>query len=273
MIIDSFPFFDEIELLDLRLNYLDNVVEKFLIVEGTKSHQGKDKKLFFDENKSLFKKFNKKIIHHIVDDYPQIKNLEDFDHFQYDYHTRNGIGHGLKKINYKDSDILLISDVDEIPDISFFEYFRGNLTIFKQYMMYFKMNLRCTGFEYDYGDGLWPGTRMILIKDFTTAQKIRNIKPKQYGWWRIDKKKIDFFFKAGWHFRYLGDEKKLLDEFKNRSIGYSEKKLLNYSLSDLENIIKNQLELIGGEKYQTLDENSLPKIILENKKKYKKFLI
>ena len=64
-----------------------------------------------------------------------------------------------------------------------------------------------------------------------------------------------------------------MDEFKNRSIGYSEKKLLNYSLSDLENIIKNQLELIGGEKYQTLDENSLPKIILENKKKYKKFLI
>ncbi len=61
MIIDSFPFFNEIELLDLRLNYLDKQVDKFVLVEGTKSHQGKEKKLYFDKNKSLFKKYKKKL--------------------------------------------------------------------------------------------------------------------------------------------------------------------------------------------------------------------
>ena len=61
MIIDSFPFFNEIELLDLRLNYLNNNVDKFILVEGTKSHQGNNKKLYFDENKSLFKKYKNKI--------------------------------------------------------------------------------------------------------------------------------------------------------------------------------------------------------------------
>ena len=43
MIIDSFPFFNELELLDLRLNYLNNNVDKFVLVEGTKSHQEKTK--------------------------------------------------------------------------------------------------------------------------------------------------------------------------------------------------------------------------------------
>ena len=72
----------------------------------------------------------------------------------------------------------MLSDVDEIPNYNFFYKFRGNLTIFKQYMLYFHMNLRCTGFELDYGDGLWGGTRMLYFKDFKGAQKIRNIKPK-----------------------------------------------------------------------------------------------
>ena len=85
MIIDAFPFFDEIDLLDLRLNYLNSSVDKFILVEGTKSHQGKNKKLFFDENKSLFKKYKNKIIHHIVDDYPLIENYDQFDPFTYDY--------------------------------------------------------------------------------------------------------------------------------------------------------------------------------------------
>ena len=73
-------------------------------------------------------------------------------------------------------------------------------------MLYFHMNLRCTGFELDYGDGLWGGTRMLYFKDFKGAQKIRNIKPKKYRWWRIDKPKIDFLYNAGWHFRFLGNE-------------------------------------------------------------------
>ncbi len=104
----AFLSLTRIELLDLRLNYLNNSVDKFVLVEGTKSHQGKDKKLYFEENKSEFKKFENKIIHHIIDDYPPIEDQKKFDPFIYDYHTRNGIGCALEKFKTSSNDILLI---------------------------------------------------------------------------------------------------------------------------------------------------------------------
>ena len=184
---------------------------------------------------------------------------------------RNYIEKGLTEA--KEHDIILISDVDEIPNYKFFSKFRGRISIFKQYMLYFHMNLRCEGYELDCGDGLWSGTKMLLLKDFTTAQKIRNIKSKKYGWWRVDKPKVDFFYNSGWHFRFLGNQDELYKEFKNRAIGYTEKKLNTYNKSDLKNIIENQLELIGGEKYSKFDILKLPEIIINNQKKYKKYLI
>ena len=60
-IFDCFPFFDELLLLDMRLKYLNDSVKKFVLVEGTYSHQGKKKKLFFEENKSEFKKYKQRL--------------------------------------------------------------------------------------------------------------------------------------------------------------------------------------------------------------------
>ena len=92
---DCFPFFNELDLLDLRLRHLSNVIDKFIIVEGEYSHQGRKKKLYFDENKSQFKKYENKIIHIIRDNYP--KHLGDtHSDFILDYYTRNGIDEGLK---------------------------------------------------------------------------------------------------------------------------------------------------------------------------------
>ena len=162
-IFDCFPFFNELSLLDMRLNYLNKVVNKFVIIEGTHSHQGKLKKLYYDENKSLFKKYEYKIIHIIQDSYP--KHFGDtHSAFIYDYHTRNGISKGLWKCF--DSDVIMISDVDEFPDVGKFNLFNGDLTIFKHLMFYFKFNLRVKNFDYDNGDGLWPGTRMLKFELF-----------------------------------------------------------------------------------------------------------
>ena len=68
-IYDCIMYFNEDLILDLRLNILDKYVDKFVIVEGTRDHSGKDKKLNF--NKSNFKKFEKKIIYHVVEDIPK----------------------------------------------------------------------------------------------------------------------------------------------------------------------------------------------------------
>ena len=115
MIYDCFIFFNEIDLLDLRLNELDSVVDKFVIVESTETFSKKKKTLFFNENKERFSKFKDKIIHIIVDDSPELTKTSsdpggrwNIEHFQ-----RNCIERGL--VDCKPEDIILVSDVDEIP--------------------------------------------------------------------------------------------------------------------------------------------------------------
>lgn len=271
-LIDTFPFYNELELLELRLEYLNDIVDKFILVEGIYSHQGKKKDLYFEKNKSHFKKYLDKIEHIIVDDYPLINGKTYTDHFTYDYHTRNAISKGIDNVYSNDNDIIMISDVDEFPDKNLLNMFNGKLTVFKHYMFYFKFNLRCTKFEYDYGDGLWAGTRMLKKKDISTPQAIRMIKPKKYPWWRIDRKKINFI-NGGWHFRYLGNGEQLFKEFQNRSIGYTEERLKILSSKDIEEIIKNGKPLIGDEQYSIFPEEKLPKNIVNKRQKFENFFI
>ena len=119
-IIDCFIFYNELDLLTYRLNLLNDFVDYFVIVEATHTFVGKEKKLFFNENKHLFEKFNKKIIHIIVDDfpykYPNV-NVNNNDVWKNEYFQRNSISRGVNCINeLSNSDMIIISDLDEIPD-------------------------------------------------------------------------------------------------------------------------------------------------------------
>jgi len=77
MLYDCFMFFDELELLDLRLHYLDPLIDRFVLVESTRTFSLKDKPLFFDENKSMFSKFLPKIEHVIIDKKKLISEIAD----------------------------------------------------------------------------------------------------------------------------------------------------------------------------------------------------
>jgi beta-1,4-mannosyl-glycoprotein beta-1,4-N-acetylglucosaminyltransferase len=98
---------------------IDEVVDYFVLVESTHTHTGKEKPLYFSENKHLFEKINDKIIHVIVDDfpykYPNINILKD-EQWKNEQFQRNCITRGLQRINVKDNDLIIISDLDEIPD-------------------------------------------------------------------------------------------------------------------------------------------------------------
>lgn len=105
-IIDAFPFFNELTILDLRLNILNDYVDEFILVEATRSHQNKPKPLFYKENKHLFEKFNHKIKHVIVDEFPQ------HSYWSHEAYQRDYIGKCLEGCN--NEDIIFISDLDEI---------------------------------------------------------------------------------------------------------------------------------------------------------------
>ena len=115
MIYDCFTFFNELDILELRLNILYKYVDKFVIVEGNKTHTGKDKDFIFEQNKNRFEKFLDKIIYIKVEDFPSLENSqtsEDGNKWLYENYQRDAIMRGLTEC--KDDDIIITSDCDEI---------------------------------------------------------------------------------------------------------------------------------------------------------------
>ena len=221
-------YFDEDLLLDLRLNSLNKFVKKFVITEATYTHNGSKKKLNFDINK--FKKFKDKIIYIVVDKQPKdIMELKENDTKQKrgeklilngmarDYFQRENLSRGLNDVDGED--LILISDLDEIPNLEKLNLsgINNNIIIFEQKMFYYKLNLF-------YEDYIWLGTKAVKKKNFKSPQWLRNIKGKNYPKWRVDtffsKKKytnLTFIKNGGWHFTCLRTAEEL------------EKKLLNFA--------------------------------------------
>ncbi len=110
MLIDTFTFFNELDVLEIRLKELNPYVDYFVLVEGSKTQSGNEKPYYFEENKHKFEKYLNKIIHIKVDDWPERHSAWDFDIYQ-----RQQIRRGIDIIGPEDSDIIMVSDVDEIP--------------------------------------------------------------------------------------------------------------------------------------------------------------
>ena len=189
-IYDCFMYFDEDLLLDLRLNSLNKFVKKFVISEATYTHNGSKKDLKFDINK--FQKFKDKIVYLVVDNQPNtILDLIEgeskekrgekliLNGMARDYFQRENLKRGLAGIN--DEDLVLISDLDEIPNFKELNFtkIKNNILIFEQKMFYYKLNLF-------YSDYTWLGTKATKYKNFISPQWLRNIKGKNYSKWRID---------------------------------------------------------------------------------------
>ena len=138
-IYDCFQFFDEEHILDFRLNILDEFVDFFVMVESTTDHQGNKKKLNFDSKK--FKKFNNKIIYIVVDDTEEaIKKPHIGGESLVEQHQRNSLMRELK--NCIDDDLIILSDVDEIPDLNKLNKFdKRKYAVFSQKMFNYKINL------------------------------------------------------------------------------------------------------------------------------------
>lgn len=114
-IVDGFTFFNELDLLEIRLKYLYDVVDYFVIVEADKSFNGEIKNMFFKENIQRFSPFMDKIIYVPIN----MKCFQDEKKIAWkrEEYQRNSIINGIVSLNLKETDYVLISDVDEIPDI------------------------------------------------------------------------------------------------------------------------------------------------------------
>ena len=114
MLYDCIYFFNEIDILLIRLKEIGDIVDKIILVEGNYTYSQRKKKSYYLEYKHIFEEYNHKILHYIVDMTPLInKNITN--RWDYDYYQKNYILKILKDLNIDDDDDILISDIDEIP--------------------------------------------------------------------------------------------------------------------------------------------------------------
>ena len=202
-IYDCFSYWDEDLLLDLRLNILNEYVDYFVIVEGNKTWQNNPKKLRFNIDK--FPNFKKKIIYIPVEDMPDGDDPYLRENFQ-----RNAISRGL--VSSSENDLVIISDLDEIPNPVKIEKFKRNMqyAVFRQNHYYYKINLQSTKNPY------WYGSRICIKRFLKSPQWLRNLKFKKRPLWRLDKFRLNNIIQeGGWHFCNLKNAKELLYKYSN----------------------------------------------------------
>ena len=158
-IIDAFIFYNELDILELRLKELDSLVDTFILVEATKTFAGNPKECYFENNRNKYQNYLNKIIHIIVSDMPEQGSAWDRE-----AHQRNAIRRGYEKMDIGLDDIVMMSDVDEIPDAETIRKVKDRLendTVYKLEQRMFYYNYSCVG-------NMW--SRAVLFKGSNLAK-------------------------------------------------------------------------------------------------------
>ena len=287
-------YFDEEAVCEIRLNCLNKYVDYFVIVESTFTHKGEKRELKFNHQK--FNKFKDKIIYLIYEEtsYKIETVLDDDDEAEKsskyilnaalrENGQRNYIQNGLEKAN--DDDIILISDVDEIPNLSKinFSQFNQKIILFKQDMFYYKFNLCIPNLK-------WTGTKACKKKDLINPQWIRNIKDRKYPFFRIDTYfsdtkyiSIKIIKNGGWHFSNIKNAKQIEHKLKSY-LHHREFDLKPLTTKKIEKIIDDKKAIydlkvdkrtnkIGdGSKLEKFELNKLPVHVQKNYNIYKEWI-
>lgn len=196
MIIDCFTFFNELDLLEIRLHTLDSVVDYFVIVEANKTQTLKDKPFYFEDNMARFSEFLPKIIYVKVENCPKENDhLWKMENFQ-----RNQIKVGLERLNLSINDKIMISDLDEIPNP---EVVRAIAEKEDIHILAFDMSFHAYYANLVSPNKGWIGT--VLLKNEVLQaiepQDVRNIKDK-----------APRVVNAGWHLSWLGGIDKVYEK-------------------------------------------------------------
>jgi len=267
---DCCMYFDEDLVLDLRLNILYDLVDKFVVAEATKDHTGKDKKLNF--NIKNFSKFKDKIIYIIVDDMPV--NIKSYKknwpvHHLRDQHQRNALSRGFK--DCEDDDVIMISDIDEIPNPQKIKEFK----IAKKYACFMQLNFQSKINLLNITEKYWMGTKIIQKKNLKSPQWLRNIKTAKPPFWKFYKPtQPQLIYEGGWHFSFLKEPEGIANKIRS----YSHSEYNKFEFTDKQKIeerIKNKIDIFNRDfKYQRINlDEVFPKHILDNVNKYKNWIV
>ena len=262
-------YFDEDLVLDIRLNTLNEIVDKFIIAEATRDHAGREKKLNFKiEN---FSKFKDKIEYLIIDNLPiNVKsNKKDWheNHIR-DQFQRNSLAKGYEKFNA--NDLIMISDIDEIPDPKKIKEFnvKNKYACFLQKNFQSKINLL------NITDNFWAGTKICQKKNLKSPQWLREIKTQKRPFWKILRDKEPQLIEyGGWHFSFLKNP----ESIKKKITSYSHQEFNKDIFTNTESIEKriiNKKDLFDRKiEYKVINiDETFPEYIFNNQEKLKNWI-
>jgi len=271
MVYDCFQFFNELDILKIRLNVMNSVVDRFVISEATETFSGLKKPLYYEENKELFAKFQDKIIHVVVEDTPE-GGTHERDTFQ-----KNAVTRGLKECT--DEDIILFSDLDEIPNPDKIREILQNfqedkIYHFAQRLFYCYLNMEeISGNLLSYAgefDGVerkkWIGTKMLSYKLLREQNlllgELRFPERKEIGI-RVED--------GGWHFGYMGGhgEKDIRKRVQEKVVSAAHQEYNSrHVLSNVTDQIKDGKDIFGrnAQFVRCEIDESFPQYIREHQK-------
>ena len=271
MVYDCFQFFNELDILKIRLNVLNDIVDRFVISEATETFSGIKKPLYYEENKEMFAEFADKIIHVVVEDTPE-GGTHERDTFQ-----KNAVTRGLAGCT--DDDVIIFSDLDEIPNPDKIREILGNfrenrIYHFAQRLFYCYLNMEeVSGNLLSYAgefEGVerkkWIGTKMLSYKLLREQNlllgELRFPERKEIGI-RVDD--------GGWHFGYMGGhgEKDIRKRVQEKVVSAAHQEYNSrHVLSQVTDQIKDGKDIFGrnAQFVRCEIDETFPKYIREHQK-------
>ena len=257
-------FFNELDLLEIRLNVMNEVVDKFVLVESPFTYSGRAKPLFFQLNKKRFSKFLHKINYILIENNDDKNLLQDrmtnfvpkyIECVKRENIQRNAIKRGLT--DAKDNDLILISDLDEIPPPEVIRKLskhmrKGEIYGFKQKVYYYYLNLL--------SNETIIGTKATQFENIDFPHNIRQAE------------KYTLIDEGGWHFSFLGGTEKIkqkIDAYFHQEYNTPE------IISQIPFFVENRLDIFERpyEYVEVPIDGTFPKYIQENKDKYNKYIV
>ena len=280
MVYDCFQFFNELDILKIRLNVLSPVVDKFVISEATETFSGLPKPLYYEENKEMFREFEDKIIHQVVTDIPA-GGTHERDEF-----LKNAVARGLTDCT--DDDVIIFSDMDEIPNPDVIRRIldagieKDKIYHFAQRLFYCYLNMeevsgnllsRAGEFDGITGsDRKWLGSKML------SYQLLR-----EKGWQLWDIRFPEYLplgvrvADGGWHFGYMGGhgEADVRKRVQEKVISAAHQEYNNRrTLDRVQDMIKDGNDIFGRDaKFRRVEiDETYPEYIRTHQQEYS-FLI
>lgn len=280
-VFDIFTFYNELDLLELRLEILNDYVDHFVIVECVETFSGKPKPLYFLENSERYKKYSDKIIHYVTTN--PLQSFEDAEHrilngdqlekeiciqaltssnvpkgevhWLKEFHQKETIRRALRQCQITDEDICFISDLDEIwdPEILWKEI--EDYKIYKLRQLCYSLYLNNRSNE------SWAGTLLSKYKNIKNAclNHLRTASKTEY----------EYLQNGGWHFTFMGGS----EQIKKKIEAYGHQEYNNeYVMNNIENKLASNQDVLGRSQFTFwMDETDLPQYLKQNKEKYKNY--